>query len=117
MHSDLAAHALAVVLILVGVVGFIVQVQHARARNHVRLMNPTGSLAAVIAIAAQSGFGEFIGPLDTEEVMREKLRNLRFDLDPDTGGIVMKSTNYTMEKNDAEYGIELAAIEDRVALL
>ncbi|KAG6895678.1 hypothetical protein C0992_013310 [Termitomyces sp. T32_za158] len=86
--DPLPAHIFAMFLILVGFSGIIIQFFHQRERRKVFLVNPPGSIGAVVSLTARSGFGELLLPYDDQAKLHRKLRGLTFRLDKRTGAIV-----------------------------
>ncbi|PPQ99836.1 hypothetical protein CVT24_009630 [Panaeolus cyanescens] len=86
--DPLPAHVLAILLILTGTIGTIVQVVSRKQRKKLMLAAPPGSIAAVVSLTSKSGFGDLLLPYDDEKTLERKLRGLRFRLDKRTGAIV-----------------------------
>ncbi|KAF8151744.1 hypothetical protein B0H34DRAFT_138353 [Crassisporium funariophilum] len=84
----LPAHALALLLILTGILGVFLHVINRRRRKQLLLAAPPGSIAAVVALTSRSGFGELLLPYDDEATLEKKLDGLRFRLDRRTGAIM-----------------------------
>lgn len=87
-HSPLSGHALAAVLLVIGIIGITVHVIHYRQRRNLRLTSPPGSIAAVVSLTSRSGFGDLLVPYDDERSIKQKLSGLRFRLDRRTGAIL-----------------------------
>ena len=90
---------------LIGFVGFGIQLLHRRARRNLWLTSPPGSIGAIVSLTSRSGFGELLLPYDDERRMRDNLAGLTFHLDRRTGAIV------------AEEDFGAAECADGVALL
>jgi len=86
--APVAAYALSVLLIVIGVIGLAIGICHHIYRKGVYLASPPGSIASAISMTSHSGFGELLVPYDTEETMTYKLDGLAFRLDPRTGAVV-----------------------------
>ncbi|EGN97443.1 hypothetical protein SERLA73DRAFT_75127 [Serpula lacrymans var. lacrymans S7.3] len=86
--EPLPAHALAVLLIVIGIIGLALHTIHRRLRRHLRLTSPPGSIAAIVSLTSRSGFGELLLPYDDEKSISQKLTGLTFRLDGRTGAIV-----------------------------
>ncbi|KAG5651374.1 hypothetical protein H0H81_008908 [Sphagnurus paluster] len=86
--DPLPAHILGLLLILTGVIGITVQFFHQRDRRKILLAAPPGSIGAIVAMTARSGFGELVLPYDDAPTLERKLQGLRFRLDRRTGAIV-----------------------------
>ncbi|PPQ83480.1 hypothetical protein CVT24_005667 [Panaeolus cyanescens] len=86
--DPLPAHALAIILILTGIIGTSLQVVSRKQRKKLMLAAPPGSIAAVVSLTSRSGFGDLLLPYDDEKTLERKLRGLRFRLDQRTGAIV-----------------------------
>jgi len=86
--DPLPGHALAYLLIITGIIGFIVQFLHTRERKKLLVAAPPGSIAAVVSLTSRSGFGELLLPYDDEQTLERKLQGLRFRLDRRTGAIL-----------------------------
>ncbi|KAG6812086.1 hypothetical protein H0H92_004451 [Tricholoma furcatifolium] len=99
--DPLPGHTLAILLILVGFAGFIIQILHQRERRQVLLTCPPGSIAAVLSKTALSGFGELLLPYDDEVTLERKLSGLRFRLDRRTGAIVVDDDTHIPGLDDA----------------
>jgi len=91
--------------VLIGLTCLIVHILHQRARRHLWLTSPPGSIAAILSLTSRSGFGELLLPYDDEERMKNNLAGLTFRLDRRTGAIV------------AEEDFETASSADDAALL
>ncbi|KAG6844990.1 hypothetical protein H0H87_001933 [Tephrocybe sp. NHM501043] len=81
-------HALAILLIIVGIAGCVVQILHQRERRKVLLTAPPGSIAAAMSLTAHSGFGQLLLPYDDMDTLERKLSGLTFRLDRRSGAIV-----------------------------
>lgn len=88
MHSEVPAHFLAILLIIIGSTGLIVGILHRNARRAVFLAAPPGTIASAVSLTSHSGFGQLLFPYDTEEAMRHKMYGLNFGLDQRTGAIL-----------------------------
>jgi len=86
--SPFPGHILAFILIFTGIAGFIIQIIHQRERRKLLLQAPPGSIAAVTALTAHSGFGKLLLPYDDVQTLERKLKGLTFRLDRRTGAIV-----------------------------
>ncbi|GLB42726.1 putative protein of unknown function (DUF3433) [Lyophyllum shimeji] len=86
--DPLPGHALALFLILTGIIGFVVQFLHTRERRKLLVAAPPGSIAAIVSLTSRSGFGELLYPYDDAATLERKLEGLRFRLDRRTGAIV-----------------------------
>ncbi|KAL5480378.1 hypothetical protein ACEPAI_1648 [Sanghuangporus weigelae] len=86
--EPLAAHALSVLLLIIGGIMFIVGVVHHRIRKGVFLAAPPGSIASAVALTSHSGFGMFLVPYDNETSIATKLAPLRFRIDERTAAVV-----------------------------
>ncbi|KAI0344122.1 hypothetical protein BDW22DRAFT_1372815 [Trametopsis cervina] len=86
--DNVAGHALASALIIVGLTGLAIHIAHRQVRARLHLTAHPGTIASVVALTAHSGFGELLYPFDTKRDIRRKLRDMRFSLDPRTGAIV-----------------------------
>ncbi|THU95687.1 hypothetical protein K435DRAFT_778878 [Dendrothele bispora CBS 962.96] len=87
--NPLPGHALALLLIGVGIIGIFVQVFHRRQRRRLYLTNPPGTIASIIAMTSHSGVGQLLMPYDKERELEKKLKDLRFGMDKRTGAIVV----------------------------
>ncbi|KAI0694059.1 hypothetical protein BC835DRAFT_1415565 [Cytidiella melzeri] len=99
--DPLAAHSLAVLLIIVGLAGLAIHLQHVRARRHIHLTHQPSTIASIIALSARSGLAGLLDPEDDEDTIRRKLAPLRFGLDAGTGAIVVTRADNSedIEKN------------------
>ncbi|EJD00434.1 uncharacterized protein FOMMEDRAFT_111992 [Fomitiporia mediterranea MF3/22] len=86
--EPLSAHALSVLLIIVGLLMFFIGVWHRKIRRGVFLGAPPGSIASAVALTSRSGFGELLVPYDDELGIATKLTPYRFRLDYRTGAIM-----------------------------
>lgn len=86
-YRDGPAHALAFLLIIIGLTGFTVGFLHWRARRTFFLAAPPGTIASAVSLTSHSGFGNLLYPYDTMESMQHKMTGLRFGLDERTGAI------------------------------
>ena len=86
--SELPAHLLTLILATTGILGVFLHIIHRRARKHLLLAAPPGSIASVVALTSHSDFGKRLRPYDDELIMEKKLDGLRFGLDGHTGAIV-----------------------------
>lgn len=118
LRSVLAAHGLAITMILVGLFGIATHVAHRRMRRALFLTAPPGTIAAVLALTSHSGFGALLYPYDSERAMAAKLAALRFSLDPRTGAIVADQYEYddAPRDEDAEK-VELHALGSETTLI
>lgn len=94
MCSALAAHGLAALLILIGLIGIVIHLLHRRMRRGLYLTAAPGTVAAVVALTSHSGFGELLHPYDDARAIRTKLANLRFSIDHRTGAIIADEFGY-----------------------
>ncbi|KAI5117631.1 hypothetical protein M0805_001274 [Coniferiporia weirii] len=88
--EPLAAHALSVVLIVIGGLMLIVGIVHRNIRRNVFLASPPGSIASAVALTSHSGYGMFLVPYDTEVEIATKLSPLIFHLDRRSGAIIAR---------------------------
>ena len=103
-HSPLAAHSLAIVLILVGLIGAtLVLIHRHQRRNHHLVVHP-GTIAGVVALTSHSGFGELLYPYDNADAMRRKLGHLRFSLDRRTGAVIADEYGYLGDHDNDSAG-------------
>ncbi|KAJ7207923.1 hypothetical protein GGX14DRAFT_454832 [Mycena pura] len=86
--DPLPAHVLAFSLLASGFLGVFLHLINRRQRRALYLTAPPGTLAATLALAARSGFGELLLPYDDFATLDKKLDGLRFRLDKRTGAIV-----------------------------
>lgn len=86
--NPLPGHAMALIMIFVGLLGIFVTIFNYRQRRGLIVATPPGSIASSVALTAHSGFGDLLFPYDNEETIERKLRGLRFRLDKRTGAIV-----------------------------
>ncbi|TDL20469.1 hypothetical protein BD410DRAFT_841344 [Rickenella mellea] len=103
--EPLAAHGLAVILLIVGFSGFVVIELFRRARQNIYLHSFPGSISHALSLTSRSGFGELLVPYDTEYTMQRKLQGLHFRLDDRTGAIVAQDDegeDVTMDTMGAE---------------
>ena len=84
----LASHALAVVLLIIGLALLVIGIAHHRLRQSLFLASPPGSIASAVSLTSHSGFGMFLVPYDTETDIAAKMSTLTFALDERTGAIV-----------------------------
>ncbi|KAJ6597070.1 hypothetical protein DFH09DRAFT_110719 [Mycena vulgaris] len=82
------AHALAVVLTLIGLSALFLHIAHSRHRRRFFLAASPGSIAHIISMTAHAQFGEQLYPYDDDETLAHKLAGLSFSLDPRTGAVV-----------------------------
>ncbi|KIY62821.1 hypothetical protein CYLTODRAFT_473525 [Cylindrobasidium torrendii FP15055 ss-10] len=85
--AALPAHALAVLLLLIGIVGAVLQFVNYR---RPQVVGPLGGIAAVVARTAHAGWSRRLWPGDTAKDAKRKLEGLRFGVDPRTGAIVQR---------------------------
>ncbi|KAJ3505074.1 hypothetical protein NLJ89_g7605 [Agrocybe chaxingu] len=109
--DPLPAHILACILIFTGIGGIVIQVILRNKRKKLLLAAPPGSIAAVVALTARSGFGELLLPYDDELTLERKLDGLRFRLDRRTGAILAE------EDDGAAYGVALGRDDAMLSLL
>ncbi|CAA7266310.1 unnamed protein product [Cyclocybe aegerita] len=109
--DPLPAHILACILIFTGIGGISIQVILRNKRKKLLLAAPPGSIAAVVALTARSGFGELLLPYDDELTLERKLDGLRFRLDRRTGAILAE------EDDGAAYGVALGRDDAMLSLL
>ncbi|KAJ6502367.1 hypothetical protein C8R45DRAFT_862215 [Mycena sanguinolenta] len=86
--DELPAHALFVVLVLVGLSALFLHIAHSRQRRRFFLAASPGSIAHIISMTAHARFGEKLYPYDDDETLARKLAGLSFSLDPRTGAVV-----------------------------
>jgi len=67
-----AAHLLAVILILIAVLGTFVQVAHRNERTKLRLMHPAGTIACAVSIGANANLEKMVARLDESEMQNQK---------------------------------------------
>ncbi|KAJ7120489.1 hypothetical protein C8R43DRAFT_82654 [Mycena crocata] len=82
------AHALAVILTLIGLSALLLHIVHSRQRRRFFLSASPGSIAHIISMTAHARFGEQLYPYDDDETLARKLAGLSFSLDPRTGAVV-----------------------------
>lgn len=82
------AHALAVLLIIIGLTGLVVGILHWRERRQFFLAAAPGTIGSAVCLTSHSGFGQLLYPYDTQEAMESKMQGLRFGLDERTGAIL-----------------------------
>jgi len=86
--DELPAHALAIVMTLIGFLALFIHIVHSRHRRRFFLAASPGSIAHIISITAHARFGEKLYPYDDDETLARKLAGLSFSLDPRTGAVV-----------------------------
>ncbi|TFK63948.1 hypothetical protein BDN72DRAFT_802770 [Pluteus cervinus] len=86
--DSLPGHALALILIFVGIVGIGIHILNRKQRRNLSMASPPGTIATIISLTSRSGFGELLLPYDNEKVIERKLSGLRFRLDRRTGAIL-----------------------------
>ncbi|KAJ7724441.1 hypothetical protein DFH07DRAFT_263372 [Mycena maculata] len=86
--DPLPAHALSVVLTLIGLSALFLHLAHSRQRRRFFLAASPGSIAHIIAMTAHARFGEKLYPYDSDETLARKLAGLSFSLDPRTGAVI-----------------------------
>ncbi|KAJ7588894.1 hypothetical protein C8J56DRAFT_1049817 [Mycena floridula] len=95
--NPLPAHPMAFSLFGVGILGLVLHLVNRRQRRRILLINPPGTIASAVALAAHSEFGQLLLPYDNEDTILEKLKNLRFRLDRRTGAIVATENDEDFE--------------------
>lgn len=83
----LASHALAVILIIIGLLMYFVGIRHHMVRRGVFLASAPGSIASGTSLTSHSGFGVLLNPYDTDAEIAAKMDQLLFSLDTRTGAI------------------------------
>ncbi|KAJ7685363.1 hypothetical protein DFH06DRAFT_40452 [Mycena polygramma] len=86
--DELPAHALTVVLALIGLSALFIHILHSRQRKRFFLAASPGSIAHIISMTAHARFGEKLYPYDDDDTLALKLTGLTFSLDPRTGAVV-----------------------------
>ncbi|KAF7338148.1 hypothetical protein MVEN_02039600 [Mycena venus] len=86
--DEIPAHALSVVLVLIGFSALFIHILHSRQRRRFFLAAAPGSIAHIISMTAHARFGEKLYPYDDDETLARKLAGLSFGLDPRTGAVV-----------------------------
>lgn len=117
--SKLAGHALAILLIAIGLIGIAIHLAHRHVRRRVHLVTHPGTIGSVVALTSHSGFGELLYPFDDKRTIRRKLAHLRFSLDRRTGAIVadeIEPDAHHDDETDAEK-VELSKISSRTPLV
>lgn len=98
--SDVAAHLLAVAMLILALFGTLVHLFHREDRRNLRLKHEPGTIASAVSIGASTGVGNVLANRHGEEEMKEALRDLKFRIDTDTMKIVMEGEpGYEMAKN------------------
>ncbi|KAF9267207.1 hypothetical protein L218DRAFT_955685 [Marasmius fiardii PR-910] len=100
--NTIPGHALAITMMLIGIIGLFVQIVHRRQRKQLFLAAPPGTIAATMALSSHSGFGQLLMPYDNEETLYKKLSNLRFHMDKRTGALVADDQPPSMAKMKKE---------------
>jgi hypothetical protein len=67
ISSSVAAHVLAVILILIAVLGTFVQIAHRNQRQKLFLAHPAGTIACAVSIGASGQLGQMVARLDENE--------------------------------------------------
>lgn len=88
LRSPLAGHGLAFLLFIIGFIGTFLHIINRRQRRHLFMASPPGSIAGIVSMTSHSGFGQLLVPYDSELMIEEKLKGLKFRLDDRTGAIV-----------------------------
>jgi hypothetical protein len=89
MSRPLAAHALAIMCIVIAGVVLCLHLMHFRRRRDIYIPHPPGTIASAVALTSRSGFGDLLMPYDDEKAMSRALAPLRFCLDGRTGAVVV----------------------------
>ncbi|PPQ90530.1 hypothetical protein CVT25_015820 [Psilocybe cyanescens] len=98
--SDVAAHLLAVAMLILALFGTLVHLFHREDRRNLRLKHEPGTIASAVSIGASTGVGNVLANRHGEEEMKEALRDLKFRIDTDTMKIVMEGEpGYETAKN------------------
>ncbi|KAG6902393.1 hypothetical protein C0995_000598 [Termitomyces sp. Mi166 len=108
LHAEITS-LVPVLWVEFGSSGIVLQILHQRERRKVLLTAPPGSIGAVVALTARSGFGELLLPYDDEATLHRKLGGLVFRLDRRTGAIVVD--------DDAIYDNNLGSDDAMLSLL
>lgn len=70
--GSVAAHLLAVILILIAVLGTFVQVAHRNERRKLNLMHPAGTIACAVSIGANANLEKLVARMDESEMQNQK---------------------------------------------
>ena len=121
IHSALAAHALAILMMIIGLTGVAVHLCHRHVRRRLYLTAAPGTIASSVALTSHSGFGELLYPYDDEQAIRAKLAGMRFSLDHRTGAIVADEYVYdegpVRRQGDSVDKLELKSVSSRTPLV
>lgn len=90
LYSDVAAHLLAVAMLILALFGTLVHLFHREDRRNLRLKHEPGTIASAVSIGASTGVGNVLANRHGEEEMKEALRDLKFRIDTNTMKIVME---------------------------
>ncbi|KIP05249.1 hypothetical protein PHLGIDRAFT_36550 [Phlebiopsis gigantea 11061_1 CR5-6] len=120
--DTLAAHALAALMIVIGLTGVALHLCHRHVRRRLYLTAAPGTIASAVALTSHSGFGELLYPYDDEQAIRAKLASMRFSLDRRTGAIVADEYVYDEEpvhrqREGAADKLELQSVLSRTPLV
>ncbi|KIP09926.1 hypothetical protein PHLGIDRAFT_58860, partial [Phlebiopsis gigantea 11061_1 CR5-6] len=88
--SPVATHLLASAMFVLAVFGTVLQLQHRRERDILRLAHAPGTIASAVSLGGQMGLGSVLVPRLREDEMKAALENKRFRIDTRTLKIVME---------------------------
>ncbi|KAL4247888.1 hypothetical protein ABKN59_007467 [Abortiporus biennis] len=96
--DPLAGHALSVLLVCIGLIGFAIHIIHLLKRrgSRLHLTSQPGSIASSVALTAGSGLSDILKPWDDPDSMKKKLNGMRFGLDEVSGGIIVEENGVIM---------------------
>ena len=78
ISSTVAAHLLAVILILIAALGTFVQVAHRNERKRLHLVHPPGTIACAVSAGANANLEQMVARLDESEMMNRMTGDATF---------------------------------------